>query len=140
MCSYVYGILWKPFEHKEFSCNILFCVLKCFSLTATFISSDRQWISGYLSIENVLCCDWLSQNLLLHYLTSRSRYLFSLLSTRASALWYCRFARLASSLAWLVDNYCTSTNPMAVAMSADRSKLHHRFWIARMDFVQGKIF
>ena len=62
-----------------------------------------KWINRCLFTENVSCCDWLTQNLLLHYLTSRSRF-FSLLSTRASALWCCRLARLESSrsLAWLV--------------------------------------
>ena len=38
--------LWKPFEHKEFSCNFLFCLWKCFSFTA--LLSDKmsliKWI------------------------------------------------------------------------------------------------
>ena len=63
-----------------------------------------KWISRCLFTENVSCCDWLTQNLL-SYLTSRGRDFFSLFSTRASALWCCRLARLASSLVWLVGNY-----------------------------------
>ena len=71
-------------------------------LTTIFITSDTCQIK---CLEHVWCCDWITQYLLLHYLASRSRF-FSLLSTRASALWCCRLARPASSLAWLVGNYC----------------------------------
>ena len=87
-------------EHKEFSCNFLFCVLKCFSFTAIFIISEMliKWISRCLFIENVSCCDWLTQNLLLHYLTSRWRFFLPTFYTRVSPLWCCHlrvFARLA---------------------------------------------
>ena len=62
--------VWKPFEHEKFSFNMLFCVLKCF-----FISSDTckikcllyiKSIGRSLFIENVSCCDWLTQNLLIN--------------------------------------------------------------------------
>ena len=82
--------VWKPFEHKEFSCNIFFCALKRFS----FISSDTQckikclikWISRCLFIESISFCYLLTQNVLLHYLMYPSRDLFSLLSQPALAL------------------------------------------------------
>ena len=42
--------VWKPFEHKEFSCYILFCPLKCFFFTATLSDkmSSKKWISRCL--------------------------------------------------------------------------------------------
>ena len=51
------------FTNKEFSCNILFCVLKCFSFTAILIHQfwhllDKmsliKWINRCLFIENVI--------------------------------------------------------------------------------------
>ena len=100
--------VWKPFEHKEYSCNILFCVLKCFSFTTIPITFDScqikylnliKWISRCLFIEKVSCSDWLNQSLLLHYLTSRSNF-FSPLSTLSSALSVYDATASSSKLRW----------------------------------------
>ena len=98
-----YLSVWKPFEHKEFSCNTLF--FKHFH--QFWHLSDKmsliKWISRCLFTENVSCCDWLTQNLLLSYLNIQVE-IISPCFLHVHRLWCCCLARLASLLAWLVGN------------------------------------
>ena len=103
--------MWKPLEHKEFSCYILCCVLKCFSFRAIFINFDTYQIkclwwnepAAVYSLKMFLAV--IGSHKIYYYINLHpGRNLFSPLSTRASALLFCCLAWLVSSLAWLIGN------------------------------------
>ena len=78
----------------------------CHRFQAVEAVTSEDWLT-----DKEICSAVLGSHKIYCYITLHpDQDFFSLLSSRASALWFCRLARLASWLAWLFGNKWTNVH------------------------------